>query len=117
MAEANKNIIANISRLKKFMDREGYAALIMRSGQNFTYLAGFAFPGTLGRHLDLSDSPRGPLIVWPREGDPVLILNNLLLQRLNKPLLLCVKLPQHARSAQNGRAFWSRRDTWRSCHR
>ncbi len=76
MAEAKKKIIANIPRLNTLMDREGYAALIMRSGQNFTYLAGFAFPGTLGRHLDLSDSPREPLIVWPREGDPVLILNH-----------------------------------------
>jgi len=68
--------IANIPRLNTLMDQEGYSALVLRSGQNFTYIAGFAFPGTLARHLDLPDSPRAPLAVWPREGEPVLILNH-----------------------------------------
>ncbi|MFP6890428.1 MAG: Xaa-Pro peptidase family protein [Nitrospinota bacterium] len=76
MANTGPENIANIPRLNALMDRDGYAALVLRSGQNFTYLAGFAFPGTLGRHLDLPDSPRAPLVVWPREGEPTLILNH-----------------------------------------
>src|SRR5688572_8874831 len=49
---------ANLDRLNEFMDRNGLAALVARSGQNFTYLTGMAFPGTLQRMLDLTDSPR-----------------------------------------------------------
>lgn len=69
-------MLANIERLNEFMDREGYAGLVLRSGKNFTYLAGFAFPGTLARHLEFPDSPREVLLVWPRRGDPAMVLNS-----------------------------------------
>ena len=67
--------IANIDRLNAFMDRNGLAAVVARSGHNFTYLSGMAYPGTLQRMLDLTDSPRGTMVLWPRNGNPVLILN------------------------------------------
>lgn len=76
METNSREVIANIPRLNEFMDREGIAALVLRSGKNFTYLAGFAFPGTLARHLDFPDSPRGVLLVWPRHGEPVMVLNS-----------------------------------------
>ena len=76
MPAADRNIIANVDRLNELMDRDGCSALVLRSGKNFTYLAGFSFPGTLGRHLDFPDSPREVLLVWPRHGEPVMVLNN-----------------------------------------
>ena len=69
--------IANIDRLNQLMDENGYSAVVARSGKNFTYLAGFAYPGTLARHLDFPDSPRGVLVVWPRYGSPVLVVNDI----------------------------------------
>ena len=66
---------ANLDRLHAFMDKNELAAVVARSGQNFTYLTGMAYPGTLQRMLDLTDSPRGTLVLWPRKGDPVCILN------------------------------------------
>jgi Xaa-Pro aminopeptidase len=71
-----RKIVANIDRLNHWMDREGLSAIVARSGMNFTYLAGFAYPGTLARHLDFPDSPRGVLLVWPRYGEPVMVLNS-----------------------------------------
>ena len=76
METASREIIANISRMHDFMDQHGVAALVVRSGKNFTYLAGFSFPGTLARHLDFPDSPRGVFLVWPRHGEPVMVLNS-----------------------------------------
>ena len=76
MTNANREIIANIPRLEQHLDEQNCSALVLRSGKNFTYLSGFAYPGTLGRHLDFPDSPREVLLVWPRQGDPVLILNS-----------------------------------------
>ena len=70
-------IIANIDRMNRMMDEIDCAAVIARSGKNFTYLAGFAYPGTLARHLDFPDSPRGVLIVWPRLGEPVMVVNDI----------------------------------------
>ena len=58
------------------MDHAGCAAVVVRSGKNFTYLAGFAYPGTLARHLDFPDSPREVLLLWPRHGEPVMVLNH-----------------------------------------
>ena len=71
-----REVIANIDRLNSLMDRDGLSAVVVRSGTNFTYLAGFAFPGTLARHLEFPDSPGGVLVVWPREGDPTMVLNS-----------------------------------------
>ena len=65
----------NIARLNEYMDRERLGAIVARSGLNFTYLAGLAYPGTLARHVDLADSTRAVLLLWPRHGDPVIVLN------------------------------------------
>ena len=76
MPNAFGKIIANVDRLHRLMDEDGVAAVVARSGKNFTYLAGFAYPGTLARHLEFPDSPREVLVVWPRHGDPVMVLNS-----------------------------------------
>ncbi|MCC7347667.1 MAG: aminopeptidase P family protein [Variibacter sp.] len=69
--------IANLQRLRDLMRRDGFDAVIARSGVNFTYLAGVAYPGTLGRHLELADSPRPVYVVWPLDGEPTVIVNPL----------------------------------------
>ena len=76
MTNAYGKIIANVERLHRLMDEEGISAIVARSGKNFTYLAGFAYPGTLARHLEFPDSPREVLLVWPRTGEPVMALNS-----------------------------------------
>ena len=76
--------IANTERLHALMDRDGLSAVVLRSGTNFTYLAGFDYAGTLARHLDLSDSPRGVSIVWPRHCEPVLVLNRFAVDRARR---------------------------------
>ena len=76
--------IANVERLHALMDRDGLSAVALRSGTNFTYLAGFDYAGTLARHLDFSDSPRGVMIVWPRSGSPVLVLNRFAVDRARR---------------------------------
>ena len=76
MPNAHGRIIANVERLHALMDEEGFSAIVARSGKNFTYLAGFAYPGTLARHLEFPDSPREVLLVWPRVGEPVMVLNS-----------------------------------------
>ena len=68
---------ANIERLHRLMAEEDLDAVVVRSGQNVTYLSGVVYPGTLARHLDLSDSRRGVLVVWPREAEPVFIFDNI----------------------------------------
>lgn len=73
--DTNRSVIANITRLNTLMDEHGLAAVVLRSGTNFTYLAGFDYAGTLARHLDFSDSPRGVFVVWPRDGEPALVVN------------------------------------------
>ena len=75
MGNAFGEIIANVERLHRLMDEEGVSAVVARSGKNFTYLAGFAYPGTLARHLEFPDSPREVLLVWPRHGEPAMVLN------------------------------------------
>ena len=52
MTGPQRDIMANVERLHRLMDQHGCAAIVARSGKNFTYLAGFAYPGTLARHLD-----------------------------------------------------------------
>ncbi|MFQ5872289.1 MAG: M24 family metallopeptidase [Dehalococcoidia bacterium] len=73
MPDKKKEILANVERLHQYMDRYGCSAIAVRSGVNFTYLSGVYFPGTLGRHLDFVDTPREVYLVWPREGEPVII--------------------------------------------
>jgi Xaa-Pro aminopeptidase len=64
-----------IGRLARQMDEHGLDAIVARAGINFTYLSGLVYPGTLARHLDLADSPRGVYLVWPRTGEPRMVVN------------------------------------------
>jgi Xaa-Pro aminopeptidase len=73
--KARKPSLANLPRLKKLMGEAGLDALVLRSGQNFAYLSGIVYPGTLQRHMDLTDSTRPVILVWPREGKPVILTN------------------------------------------
>ena len=72
-----KKNIANIARLHALMDEAGLDALVLRSGQNFAYLSGVVYPGTLQRHMDLTDSTRPVILVWPRNGKPVIVANKI----------------------------------------
>ena len=73
MPDDRPDVIANVARLHAAMDRSDLAALVVRSGQNFTYLSGVSIPGTYGRYLDLTDSPRGLFLLWPRHGDAIMV--------------------------------------------
>jgi Xaa-Pro aminopeptidase len=72
---APRNDLINFDRLNSTLDAHGVSAFVARSGVNYTYLSGVAYPGTLARHLDLADSPRGTFLVWPRHGEPTIVLN------------------------------------------
>jgi Xaa-Pro aminopeptidase len=67
--------LVNLDRLNGAMDAQRLAAFVARSGVNYTYLSGVVYPGTLARHLDLADSPRGTFLIWPRHGTPTIVLN------------------------------------------
>jgi Xaa-Pro aminopeptidase len=69
--------LINLDRLQQRMDASGLDAIVARAGINFTYLSGIVYPGTLARHVDLADSPRAVYIVWPRSGDPHIIVNSI----------------------------------------
>jgi Xaa-Pro aminopeptidase len=71
----SREILVNLDRLNQKLDEHGLAAVVARAGVNYTYLSGVSYPGTLARHLDLTDSPRGTFVVWPREGEPRIVLN------------------------------------------
>ena len=75
-----KTVSANIDRLNAFMDENDLAAVVLRSGMNVTYLSGVVYPGTLARLQDLTDSERGVLLFWPREGAPVIVANSIAAQ-------------------------------------
>lgn len=66
--------LVNLELLERELDARGLDALVCRSGTNVAYLSGAQFPGTLGRHLDLTESPRPIFVVFPRRGDPQLVL-------------------------------------------
>ena len=66
-------ILVNVERLHHYMDEAGCAAIVSRSGTNFTYLTGVAYPGTLGRRLDFPDAPCDVFCIWPRSGEPVVV--------------------------------------------
>src|SRR5437899_4081536 len=74
MKEAASELL-NLKRLDEAMEVQGLDAIVARAGLNFTYLAGFAYPGTLARHVDLADSPRSVWVIWPRRGEPRIVLN------------------------------------------
>ncbi len=75
MAKPGYNVIANIDRLNAYMDKEGLAAVAVRSGVNFTYLSGMAMPGTLARHLDIATTVRGFMVLWFRHQEPIIVLD------------------------------------------
>lgn len=76
MSKRDPSELVNLPRLERFMDEAGLAALVLRSGHNFTYLSGVVYPGTLARHQDFADSARAVLLVWPRHGKPVIVCNS-----------------------------------------
>ena len=84
MMDGQHKVLANVARLHEFMDRDGCSAVVARSGKNFTYLTGVAFPGSQGRHVDFSDSPREVYVVWPRQGEPVVIVGTVGVARLRR---------------------------------
>jgi Xaa-Pro aminopeptidase len=63
--------------LVDLFERTGIDALVCRGGTNFTYLTEMAVPGTLGRHLDLTDSPRDMFVVVPRVGEPHIVCSEI----------------------------------------
>lgn len=67
--------LVNIGRLEAKMDAYKMDAVVARAGINLCYLSGFAYPGTLARHVDLADSPRPIYLIWPRHGEPRMVLN------------------------------------------
>lgn len=73
--KTNRRSVANTARLNALMDEAGLDAVVLRSGQNFTYLSGVVYSGTLARHQDLADSTRAVILLWPRRGEPVIIAN------------------------------------------
>src|SRR5215204_5787798 len=76
MPVSNRRVLANIDRLNTYMDKNGLSAVAVRSGINFTYLSGMAMPGTLARHLDTAATVRGFMLLWPRRGEPVIVLDS-----------------------------------------
>ena len=75
MARTTRSVIANIDRLNSYMDRNGLAAVAVRTGVNFTYLSGMAMPGTLSRHLDIASTVRGFMVLWPRSKEPIVVVD------------------------------------------
>jgi Xaa-Pro aminopeptidase len=73
--DTRREPLANLPRLEAHLDAARLDAVVLRSGQNFTYLSGVVYPGTLARHQDLADSTRAVLLVWPRSGTPVIVAN------------------------------------------
>ena len=71
-----KSELMNLERLNAKMDEHGVDAIVSRAGLNFTYLTGCVYPGTLARHVDLSDSPRAVYVVWPRHGEARIVVNS-----------------------------------------
>jgi len=57
--ESKREVIANVARLHQHMDLHRLAAVVARSGQNFTYLSGLAYPG---RSRGISTSPSAGLL-------------------------------------------------------
>lgn len=75
MTHTSRSVTANIDRLNSYMDRNGLAAVAVRTGVNFTYLAGMAMPGTLSRHMDIASTVRGFMVIWPRSKEPIVVVD------------------------------------------
>ncbi len=61
-------------RIYKLLESGGLDGAVCLSGKNVVYLAGVRLPGTLGRLQDFPFSPRPCIVVWPRTGDPILVV-------------------------------------------
>lgn len=68
--------LANLPRLNTALAAGGFDLLVVRSGENFTYLSGIVYPGTLARHLDLTGSCRAAMLLVPRNGLAEIFLND-----------------------------------------
>ena len=76
MTEQQRNIIANVERLQPFY---GPARLCRYRGplrQEFYLPGGICLSWHAGPASRLPDSPREVLLLWPRHGEPVLIVNH-----------------------------------------
>jgi len=67
----------NAAELTRTIERNGFDALVARSGRNVAYLSGMRFPGTLGRLQDFAHAPRAALVVWPRNAEPTLLASHI----------------------------------------
>ncbi len=73
--QSKRPVLANVERLNRYMDKHGLDAVIARSGQNYNYLSGIAYPGTLARFMDNTSLLRACILYWPRKGAPIAIVN------------------------------------------
>jgi Xaa-Pro aminopeptidase len=69
--------LINLGGLRRLFESLDVAALVCRGGVNVAYLSGVSTPGTLGRHLDLADTERETFIVWPRDGEPAIVVSEI----------------------------------------
>jgi Xaa-Pro aminopeptidase len=69
--------LVNVAGLRALLERHELGALVCRGGINVAYLSGISTPGTLGRHLDLTETPREMFVVWPAEGEPVVVVSEI----------------------------------------
>jgi Xaa-Pro aminopeptidase len=69
--------LVNLRGLEQLLTGMRLDALVCRSGMNVTYLSGIGAPGTLGRHLDLAETPRETFVVWPLSGERCVVLSDI----------------------------------------
>ena len=69
--------LVNLRGLEELLTGMRLDALVCHSGMNVTYLSGIGAPGTLGRHLDLAETPRETFVVWPQSGEGCVVLSDI----------------------------------------
>jgi len=79
---ANPSVIAqddlvNVGRLHETMRALRLDAIVCRGGVNVAYLSGIATPGTLGRHLDLTETDRPTFVIWPSQGGAMVVISKI----------------------------------------
>ena len=74
---SRRDPIFNQTELQRAFAEQELDVIVTRSGRNVAYLSGMNFPGTLGRLQDFANAPRAALVVWPREGEPTLLVSNI----------------------------------------
>jgi Xaa-Pro aminopeptidase len=68
--------LVNTTRLAAAFEELDVDLMLVRSGENFTYLSGVVYPGTLARHLDLTGSTRAALLLVSRDQSAEAFLND-----------------------------------------